>query len=50
MKKLWGIRHIRYWLAVRRFNLWWAHYGHRLGAVPNPSDLQYLEDIWSGKC
>lgn len=49
MKKLWGIRHLRYWIAVARFNLWWQSVGCYLGAIPNESDIRYLQDIWEGK-
>ena len=49
MKTLWGIRHVRYWLALAEFKVWWLDVGHVLGAVPNQADLEYLDDIWSGR-
>lgn len=49
MKRLWGIRHIRYFFAQREFWIWWTYIGQHLGAVPNESDLQHLKNIWEGK-
>lgn len=48
MKTWWGIRHVRYALALVAFNFWWWQVGHFLGAVPNPADLEYLDAIRRG--
>lgn len=49
MKKLWGIRHIRYYVKALLFAVWWKRVGHYMGAVPNAADLEYLEDVWQGR-
>ena len=49
MKRWWGIRHIRYRIAVVRFNVWWAAIGCHLGMVPNQADMDYLDGIRDGK-
>lgn len=49
MHKLWGIRHIRYWYLSYKLNChirMCREYG--LGFFAQESDLQYLDDIWSG--
>ncbi len=51
MKKLWGIRHIRYfYLKVRVFQAAedWARMGIGFG-YPNEYDIQMLQSIWDGK-
>lgn len=49
MKRWPVIRHIRWlWLSYR-FERWWSEVGHLLGAVRNPSDLKFLDDVWSGR-
>jgi hypothetical protein len=51
MKRLWGVRHIRYfWLAFRvhQHARMWAEIGVGLGH-PNSSDIQVLEAIWRGE-
>ncbi len=51
MKRLWGIRHLRwYWHSVRVWR--WARQWGRLGiglGVPNMRDLDHLEAIWRGE-
>ena len=50
MKKLWGIRHVRWlWLnwQVHRWARQWGSVGVGLGA-PNESDLRVLDAIWRG--
>lgn len=51
MKRLWGIRHVRWlWKAVRVWH-WaaaWGRAGIGMG-VPNPADLQYLDLVWRGE-
>lgn len=51
MKKLWGIRHVRFfflsWL-VHRWARQWGQIGVGLG-VPNEHDLRVLQLIWDGK-
>jgi hypothetical protein len=49
MKRLWGIRHVRYywhaWRMARWYHLWTAN-----GYVgPHQSDLDVLAAIWAGK-
>lgn len=51
MRKLWGIRHIRYfYLKVRVFEAaeQWARMGIGIGH-PNDYDIKILEEIWAGK-
>jgi hypothetical protein len=51
MKKLWGIRHIRYAVLawrVYRFARAWGQIGIGLG-YPNPSDIAYLDAVWRGE-
>lgn len=49
MKRWFLIRHIRWlWLSYR-LERWWNQVGHLLGAVRNPADLQYLDDVWRGR-
>jgi hypothetical protein len=43
------IRHIRYLYLSLTFHIWWASQGRYFGAVPNPSDMEYLHGVWSGK-
>lgn len=49
MKKLWGIRHVRYFFLAWEFERWWDRLGRHLGAVPNQSDLEFLEKVWRGE-
>lgn len=49
MKRLPIIRHARWAILCVRFNLWWERIGRHLGAVPNESDVRFLEDVWSGR-
>jgi hypothetical protein len=50
IKRLWGIRHIRYFWLVYRLN---SHLDQcarlGLGYFPQQSDLDYLEGVWEGK-
>ena len=51
MKKLWGIRHIRFFYLrgrVYSYAAKCAEFGIGLGN-PNPSDLNHLDLIWQGK-
>jgi hypothetical protein len=51
MKRLWGIRHLRYyWLRMRiwQWARWWGEHGIGLG-FPNEADLRQLDRIWEGK-
>jgi hypothetical protein len=49
MKRLWGVRHVRWlwhsWMLAR-------HVGRcqdlGLGVFANPSDLEWLDRVWSG--
>ena len=49
MSKLWGIRHIRWYIMTVRFNLWWVRIGRHLGEFPNPADMAYLDAVWRGE-
>lgn len=49
MKRLWGIRHIRWFYLSVRFAIWWECCGRYLGAFPNPADFKYLDAVWAGK-
>lgn len=49
VKKLWGVRHIRHAYLSAMFWRWWYNMGKYLGAFPNESDLEYLEDVKRGK-
>lgn len=51
MKRLWGVRHIRFVFLSWRIHRWaraWARGGIGLGH-PNPADLDWLEAIWRGE-
>ena len=48
MKRWPLIRHVRWAWHAWRFSHWWETWGRYLGAVPNPQDLRYLEDVWDG--
>lgn len=50
LKKVWGVRHIRW------FYLSWRLYSHirhcrswGLGYFAQPADLEYLERVWRGE-
>ena len=50
MKRLFGIRHIRYFYLHYRALRWarkWGDMGLGLG-YPNESDLKYLDAVWRG--
>lgn len=49
MKRLWGVRHIRYLIAAWCFWIWWEDIGRVFWMTPNPSDLEYLDKIWRGE-
>ncbi len=51
MKKLWGIRHIRFFYLkwrVIQFAHAWGRLGIGLG-FPNQKDIDHLERIWRGE-
>jgi hypothetical protein len=48
MMRLWGIRHLRYWVLKARLAAWWAIYDGP-GLFINPSDWAYLEAVWRGE-
>lgn len=48
MKRWPIIRHIRYYVALYKFNRWWMKMSIYF-ITPNPYDLEYLEGIKSGK-
>jgi hypothetical protein len=51
MKRLWGLRHLRwlyYTIRVHRFARAWGAIGIGLG-VPNEADLRHLQAIWEGR-
>lgn len=51
MKRLWGIRYLRWLWAAWRVHRWaqaWARMGIGLG-YPNPSDIEHLKMIWRGE-
>lgn len=51
MRRLWGIRHIRYWWLSYQVHLWawrWGQAGIGLG-WPNEADLAQLDRIWRGE-
>lgn len=45
MKKLWGIRHIRWAILSWQYWHWWREIGHVLGVIPNPADMDYLDAV-----
>jgi hypothetical protein len=47
MKKLWGVRHVRYWWLRARLLWWFAHY-EGPGWHINSSDWAYLDAVWRG--
>jgi len=51
MKRLWGIRHLRWAWGSYRVHRWarmWAQSGIGLG-IPNSADLKVLDAIWRGE-
>ena len=48
IKRLWGIRHIRYFYLCYKLNTWWEEYGKYMGAFINQRDLDYLDAVWKG--
>jgi hypothetical protein len=51
MKRLWGIRHLRFfWLSYRvaRWAQFWGQHGIGLG-YPNEADIAHLDRIWESK-
>jgi len=42
------IRHIRWFYLAWRFDRYWQNLGRHIGAVPNPSDLAFLDKVWKG--
>lgn len=50
MKKLWGIRHIRYFYLTLKLSMWISHCQRLgLGFFAQESDIEYLNDVWIGK-
>lgn len=50
MKRLWGIRHVRWYVLCYRFNCHverMRSYG--LGIVASEADRQYLDSVWNGE-
>lgn len=48
IRRLWGIRHIRWVILSWMYWRWWDEIGHNLGAIPNPADMDYLDAVWRG--
>lgn len=49
-KRLWVIRHIRWFWLAYRLARWVEHcQRHNIGFVAQESDLEYLEDVWNGR-
>ncbi|WP_305652399.1 hypothetical protein [Methylocystis sp.] len=48
-KRLWGVRHVRAVYLAWKFEKWWDECGRYLGAVPNPSDAEYIGKVWRGE-
>ena len=51
MKRLWGIRHLRWLYYAWQLERWarhWAQLGIGLG-YPNQSDIEVLNAIWRGE-
>lgn len=51
MKRLWGIRHVRWFILSWRVQRWartWGSIGIGLG-IPNEHDLAALDEIWRGE-
>jgi len=50
MKRLWGIRHIRFWFKMVALNM---HVDRcrsiGLGICASQADIDYLQDVWDGK-
>lgn len=49
IKRWWGIRHVRYYIAAYQFNQWWNNFGRTFWLAPNDKDIQHLRDIWEGR-
>ena len=48
MKKLWGVRHVRWLYLSIEFALWWQQMGQYFIA-PNENDIHYLDAVWKGE-
>jgi hypothetical protein len=49
IKKLWGVRHIRWWWMAVRLNLHLARCRSvGLGFFANEADISYLDAVWRG--
>lgn len=49
MKRLWGIRHVRYFILKARFVMWWSVVAQHYWMTPNESDIEYLRAVWRGE-
>ena len=49
MKRLWGIRHIRWFWHSYWFWRWWDQVGCHAGAFPNTADTDHLIRIRRGE-
>lgn len=48
IKRAWGIRHIRAFVLSWRLASWWERQGRYMGAVINPSDIDYIQAVRRG--
>jgi hypothetical protein len=48
MKKIFGIRHIRYFFLKRELGRWFNSY-RGPGCFINPNDWAYLNAVWKGE-
>ena len=50
IKRLWGIRHLRYWWHGYRLAVWVDRCREvGIGIAANPADIQHLEEIRNGR-
>jgi hypothetical protein len=49
VKRLWGIRHLRWWWHQHHFWIWWDVCGRYHWLAPHPLDLQFLQGVWDGR-
>jgi len=49
VKRVWGIRHVRWCYLNWQFHRWWLTTGRHYWLATNPSDEAYLDAVWRGE-
>lgn len=48
IRRLWGIRHVRYWHYARQLRAWWEQYPGP-GIHIHQADIDFLDAVWKGE-